>query len=190
MCESELPHTCADHMLQLFFPLSWVPFPPELLFPLRCSTPILPHVPAIPREEGALYGAQGEECPSLYMSHSALFLGTGFVGLVQEEILVDLELCCQPRGLSQMLNKGRQAGWGLRSPSVHSFEDLRKKLGWWETPVGWVQGEFASYWDAEFEATMLLTWERGVSHLILVPRDMGHLYKHSGAREPPESGKL
>lgn len=39
--------------------------------------------------------------------------------------------------------------------------------------MGWVQREFASYWDAEFEATMLLTWERGVSHLTLVPRDMG-----------------
>lgn len=56
--------------------------------------------------------------------------------------------------------------------------------------MGWVQRELASYWDAEFEATMLLTWERGVPHLILVPRDMGHLYKHSGARKPPESGRL
>lgn len=105
------------HMLQLFFPLSWVPFPPELLSPLRCITPMLPYVPALAREE---YGAQGEECPP-YMAHSALCLGTGSVGLVQEEILVDLGLCCQPRKLSQMLNKGRQAGWGLRKPLSSLF---------------------------------------------------------------------
>lgn len=57
-----------------------------------------------------MYGAQGEECPPPYMAHSALFSGTGSVGLVQEEILVDLGLCYQPRKLSQLLNKGRQAG--------------------------------------------------------------------------------
>lgn len=68
-----------------------------------------------------MYGAQGEEYPPPYMPHSALFLGTGSVGLVQEEILVDLELCCQSRGLSQMLNKGRQAGWGLRKPLSSLF---------------------------------------------------------------------
>lgn len=42
-----------------------------------------------------------------------------------------------------------------------------------------VQGQFASYWDAEFEANMPLTWEWlgvGVSHLILGPNDVGHMY--------------
>lgn len=48
--------------------------------------------------------------------------------------------------------------------------------------MGCVQGQFASYRNAEFEAKVPLTWEwleAGVSHLILGPNDVGHMYNHS-----------
>lgn len=80
------------------------------------------------------------------MAHSSWFLGPGSVGLVREETLVALVLCCQPKELSQMLHK---AGWvgsqEAQAPQVTLLgRDLREKLGW-ETPMGWVQREFASY---------------------------------------------
>lgn len=51
-----------------------------------------------------------------------------------------------------------------------------------------------SYRDAEFEAKMPLTWERlgvGMSHLILGPNDVGHVYNHSttGAQEVPRASE-
>lgn len=60
--------------------------------------------------------------------------------------------------------------------------------------MGCVQGQFASYWDAEFEAKRPLTWEWlgvGMSHLILGPNAVGHLYYHSttGGQEVPRASE-
>lgn len=45
------------------------------------------------------------------------------------------------------------------SPSGHSCGKRPLKKLRWEVAVGRVQGQFAVYWDAEFEAKMPLTWE-------------------------------
>lgn len=89
-----------------------------------------------------------------------------------------------------MRSKGRQTGWGLRK--------LLRSLLWEksseEAKVGYVQGQFASCQDAEFEAKMPLTWEwpeAGVSHLILGPNDVGHMYNYSttGGQEVPRASE-